>query len=160
VGCFDASGPRSRRGGPCSVIAHTFTPTPCRTLKEYRRARLTMPVAAPPPDDITGGTNGAEKPVPSANRTPALAHRMKHDKSILALAVSSHYIFAGTQGGEILVCSSDEIAGASADMKRSTASTRTSGGESSRRTKAVYSACVCRKTASCCFRARQIRLSM
>jgi len=28
---------------------------------------------------------------------------MKHDKSILALAVSSQYIFAGTQGGEILV---------------------------------------------------------
>jgi di- and tripeptidase len=28
---------------------------------------------------------------------------MKHDKSILALAVSEHYIFAGTQGGEILV---------------------------------------------------------
>lgn len=36
-------------------------------------------------------------------RTPALSHRMKHDKSILALAVSEHYIFAGTQGGEILV---------------------------------------------------------
>ncbi|KAI9690909.1 MAG: hypothetical protein M1822_008529 [Bathelium mastoideum] len=32
-----------------------------------------------------------------------LLHRMKHDKSILALAVSSEYIFAGTQGGEILV---------------------------------------------------------
>ena len=35
---------------------------------------------------------------------PVLSHRMKHDKSILALAVSDHYIFAGTQGGEILVC--------------------------------------------------------
>jgi hypothetical protein len=35
--------------------------------------------------------------------TPVLAHRMKHDKSILALAVSAEYIFAGTQGGEILV---------------------------------------------------------
>lgn len=39
--------------------------------------------------------------------TPALSHRMKHDKSILALAVSSHFIFAGTQGGEILVYSLD-----------------------------------------------------
>ncbi|OAK96768.1 beta-Ala-His dipeptidase [Phaeosphaeriaceae sp. SRC1lsM3a] len=34
-----------------------------------------------------------------------LAHRMKHDKSILVLVVSSHYIFAGTQGGEIIVYS-------------------------------------------------------
>ncbi|KAF2030462.1 glutathione degradosome [Setomelanomma holmii] len=49
-------------------------------------------------------TNGAEKP---AGKVPVLAHRMKHDKSILALAVSSQYLFAGTQGGEILVYSLD-----------------------------------------------------
>ena len=36
-----------------------------------------------------------------------LSHRMKHDKSILALAVSHKNIFAGTQGGEILVYSLD-----------------------------------------------------
>jgi di- and tripeptidase len=42
-----------------------------------------------------------------APRTPVLAHRMKHDKSILALAVSATSIFAGTQGGEILVYSLD-----------------------------------------------------
>ncbi|KAF2136470.1 uncharacterized protein K452DRAFT_329695 [Aplosporella prunicola CBS 121167] len=35
--------------------------------------------------------------------TPGLFHRMRHDKSILALAVSSELIFAGTEGGEILV---------------------------------------------------------
>ncbi|KAK8233372.1 hypothetical protein IWZ00DRAFT_52692 [Phyllosticta capitalensis] len=34
---------------------------------------------------------------------PNLFHRMRHDKSILALAVSAQYIFAGTEGGEILV---------------------------------------------------------
>ncbi|KAF2732478.1 glutathione degradosome [Polyplosphaeria fusca] len=38
---------------------------------------------------------------------PALSHRMRHDKSILALALSSKDIFAGTQGGEILVYSLD-----------------------------------------------------
>jgi di- and tripeptidase len=38
-----------------------------------------------------------------AAKTPVLVHRMKHDKSILALVVSEQYIFAGTQGGEILV---------------------------------------------------------
>ena len=32
---------------------------------------------------------------------------MKHDKSILALALSSTTIFAGTQGGEILVYNLD-----------------------------------------------------
>lgn len=45
-----------------------------------------------------------ERPVQKDNMKPVLAHRMKHDKSILALAVSSEHIFAGTQGGEILVC--------------------------------------------------------
>jgi di- and tripeptidase len=41
------------------------------------------------------------------SNTPVLAHRMIHDKSILALAISSQYIFAGTQGGEILVRSTE-----------------------------------------------------
>lgn len=49
--------------------------------------------------DAVGGP-----PPPSVSRAPLLAHRMKHDKSILALVVSAQYIFAGTQGGEILVC--------------------------------------------------------
>ena len=62
-----------------------------------------MGIVAPLHDDIIGGANGAEKAVPTANQRPVLSHRMKHDKSILALAVSSQYIFAGTQGGEILV---------------------------------------------------------
>lgn len=66
-----------------------------------------MPTAAPPHNDSAMpamGSNGTEQPFPPAHPTPTLAHRMKHDKSILALAVSSQYIFAGTQGGEILVC--------------------------------------------------------
>ena len=44
---------------------------------------------------------------PIAATTPALFHRMRHDKSILALVVSKAYIFAGTQVGEILVYSLD-----------------------------------------------------
>ncbi|ORY17481.1 hypothetical protein BCR34DRAFT_474887 [Clohesyomyces aquaticus] len=48
-------------------------------------------------------SNGTQKTPPGSHRAPALSHRMKHDKSILALAVSSKHIFAGTQGGEILV---------------------------------------------------------
>src|SRR5689334_5417643 len=51
-----------------------------------------------------GSLNGHARGRSSSNRVPALSHRMKHDKSILALAVSSKDIFAGTQGGEILVC--------------------------------------------------------
>ena len=34
---------------------------------------------------------------------PSLFHRVGHTNSILALAVSNQCIFAGTQGGEILV---------------------------------------------------------
>ncbi|KAF2157577.1 glutathione degradosome [Myriangium duriaei CBS 260.36] len=33
----------------------------------------------------------------------ALTHRLRHDKSILVLVLSEQHIFAGTQGGEILV---------------------------------------------------------
>jgi hypothetical protein len=40
---------------------------------------------------------------PSDIDAPTLAHKLKHDKSILALVVSSTYIYAGTEGGEILV---------------------------------------------------------
>jgi len=46
------------------------------------------------------GRHGASESRPM---TPVLSHRLKHDKSILALAVSASCIFAGTEGGEILV---------------------------------------------------------
>lgn len=68
------------------------------------KAWLTMPIAVPLHNDTIMDTHGVEQTAPDANnKTPVLTHRMKHDKSILALAVSSQYIFAGTQGGEILV---------------------------------------------------------
>ncbi|GAB7349314.1 hypothetical protein MBLNU459_g8453t2 [Dothideomycetes sp. NU459] len=38
---------------------------------------------------------------------PTLSHRMRNDSSILALAISKHRVFAGTQAGEILVYSLD-----------------------------------------------------
>lgn len=66
-------------------------------------AGLTVLMTAPQQDDGVAESNGADRPAASY-KTPVLAHRMKHDKSILALVVSSQYIFAGTQGGEILVC--------------------------------------------------------
>ena len=56
-----------------------------------------------PTMDDDGRPTAATKPM--AN--PALFHRMRHDKSILALVVSKAYIFAGTQVGEILVYSLD-----------------------------------------------------
>lgn len=40
---------------------------------------------------------------PKQFQAPGLFHRMRHDNSILALVVSADYIFAGTEGGEILV---------------------------------------------------------
>lgn len=39
----------------------------------------------------------------SKNSDPSLLHRIQNKKSILALVVSSSNIYAGTQGGEILV---------------------------------------------------------
>jgi hypothetical protein len=64
---------------------------------------LTLPMTAPQHNHVAVKSSSVEKPAAMASRRPVLAHRMKHDKSILALAVSSQYIFAGTQGGEILV---------------------------------------------------------
>lgn len=63
-----------------------------------------MPIAPPLQHDTIVDMNGAQKMASKpTNKMPVVSHRMKHDKSILALVVSSQYIFAGTQGGEILV---------------------------------------------------------
>ncbi|KAF2198426.1 glutathione degradosome [Delitschia confertaspora ATCC 74209] len=58
-------------------------------------------------DDSRMATYSHGEASTNSARNPALSHRMRHDKSILALAVSSKYIFAGTQGGEILVFNLD-----------------------------------------------------
>jgi hypothetical protein len=54
-----------------------------------------------------------DSPVAERPMTPSLSHRLKHDKSILALVVSKKLIFAGTEDGEILVCTYLLILGAS-----------------------------------------------
>ncbi|KAK1916537.1 hypothetical protein P3342_012161 [Pyrenophora teres f. teres] len=86
--------------------------------------------AAPPHHDTPVETKGTENAGPSAVPTPAQAHRMKHDKSILALAVSSRYILPVHK------------------VARSwyTASTRMSAGASFTPTRAAYSACAFRRT--------------
>lgn len=68
-----------------------------------------MPLAAPVQNDGAVDAHVGERAVPQPKGTPSLSHRMKHDKSILALVVSSQYIFAGTQGGELLVCVGKEL---------------------------------------------------
>ena len=46
---------------------------------------------------------GLTGPISNSNDPPALFHKVKNQKSILALVVSDSKIYAGTQGGEILV---------------------------------------------------------
>ncbi|KAJ4371925.1 hypothetical protein N0V86_008479 [Didymella sp. IMI 355093] len=92
-------------------------PPPAPATSEERPAKTFKPSDMAAPDSVTeeppsherstSGSNGTGEGVLRDSRTPALSHRMKHDKSILALAVSAQYIFAGTQGGEILVYSLD-----------------------------------------------------
>ena len=43
--------------------------------------------------------NSAQDPI----KEPALFHKVKNQRSILALVVSDSKIYAGTQGGELLV---------------------------------------------------------
>jgi hypothetical protein len=54
--------------------------------------------------DALAREDGAESPAAERPMTPSLSHRLKYDKSILALAVSKRCIFAGTEDGEILAC--------------------------------------------------------
>jgi hypothetical protein len=91
---------------PSSHIANVSSTTrhAGEAPKIFGEARLTVLMTAPPQYEDVADSNGAEKHAATTHKTPMLAHRMKHDKSILALVVSSQYIFAGTQGGEILVC--------------------------------------------------------
>lgn len=49
----------------------------------------------------------------AATKAPALFHKVKNQKSILALVVSDSKIYAGTQGGEILVSRVYDISGRS-----------------------------------------------
>lgn len=46
-----------------------------------------------------------DSPEDCPDSMPDLIHKLKHDSSVLALAVSDEYIFAGTHNGEILVWS-------------------------------------------------------
>lgn len=59
-------------------------------------------------NDITTNQNGGpprpQRRLSRDKNGPSLAHRMRHNTSILALAVSPDRIFAGTQKGQILVC--------------------------------------------------------
>ncbi|KAF2009706.1 glutathione degradosome [Aaosphaeria arxii CBS 175.79] len=96
-----ASDRRSTSQGP-TAPADLVIARPPAHMRLTKQADLSS-MAEPPHHDF----NGTPRPVPTPSRQPSLSHRMKHDKSILALALSASYIFAGTQGGEILVYSLD-----------------------------------------------------
>ncbi|KAI5790462.1 WD40-repeat-containing domain protein [Pyronema domesticum] len=57
----------------------------------------------------TGEASPARSPTEEEppSDSPRLLHRVKHDRSILSLAVSEKFIFAGSQSGEILIWSID-----------------------------------------------------
>lgn len=67
---------------------------------------------------VEGKDEGLREPTAGAafpameTTAPALSHRMRHDKSILAIVVSNEHVFAGTEGGEILVCIASVVGGA------------------------------------------------
>lgn len=44
-----------------------------------------------------------QSPKDAVKPAPSLFHRVRHNKSILAIAVSEQFVFAGSQDGEILV---------------------------------------------------------
>lgn len=52
------------------------------------------------------GLDGTQTPRTANRSSPALLHTVKNQRSILALVVSDSNIYAGTQGGELLVSNS------------------------------------------------------
>ena len=54
-------------------------------------------------DEETIGAERGEQHADSETEAPGNVHRFQHDQSILALATTDAHIYAGTQGGEILV---------------------------------------------------------
>ena len=55
-------------------------------------------------DDEAGVHHGQQELPQSKGLQPTLFHRFRNQRSILAVVVSDQRIYAGTQGGEILVC--------------------------------------------------------
>lgn len=84
-------------------------PSPMSALGFRGRALTPTPYTGSETDDPS--TPGILTRQPSQdigdrqNALPTLSHRLRHDSSILAIALSDEEIYAGTQGGEILVFS-------------------------------------------------------
>lgn len=53
--------------------------------------------------NTNGDHNGITATSASNDTQPSLFHKIKNQKSILALALSDSRIYAGTQGGDLLV---------------------------------------------------------
>lgn len=65
-------------------------------VHEFARSLISAPVSIAGSDiDALEARHTAEKPV--------LVHSLKHDRSILSIAVSASTVYAGTEEGEILV---------------------------------------------------------
>lgn len=76
-----------------------------RSTLPLRHAHLTANQTELTDEDNDSSDDGLAAPITgkSDDGSPILVHRFRHDKSILALAITSEVIYAGTQGGEILV---------------------------------------------------------
>lgn len=83
------------------------SPSSVHLIPKANRKRLTSSEASRPSSstDYTRGETDLEdeeRDVLPPNR-PTISHRFRHDNSILVLAVKDDTLFAGTQGGELIV---------------------------------------------------------
>lgn len=83
---------------PGSLAAHTRTPL---------STGFTGSETDDSPAPATSSPRLSREADDRQNPVPTLSHRLGHDSSILAIALSDECIYAGTQGGEILVYSLD-----------------------------------------------------
>lgn len=88
---------------PVSPITATFSLYHCIQLHDHDGEWNMSAIPLVPPQLTTAIVAESDRGIAKNGATPVLSHRLKHDKSILALVVSANCIFAGTEGGEILV---------------------------------------------------------
>ena len=100
-GCQEILGPRSLAAA--SKLAMADPHLAKRQKRATANEKVLSPEATPKP--VSSNGDNASPAFARGVTPPNLFHRVKNQKSILALVIADSRIYAGTQGGEILACS-------------------------------------------------------
>lgn len=98
-----------RAGKSSHKCIFTSLPVPMAISRLHDQSKLRVPDIGPDTDasdqDASAASDANRDDKGSFRSSPALFHKVQNQRSILSLVASDSSLFAGTQGGEILVCS-------------------------------------------------------